>query len=231
LLERSIEVAGSTRTYLVSVPASYDTNTPLPVVFAWHGRFGNGAQARLYFGVEEQAADAAVFVYPDGLEAAGGGTGWELTINGYDVAFFDAMLAALAQSHCIDESRIFSTGHSYGGYFSNTLGCARAAQIRAIAPVSGGGPFAPSCAGPVSAWITHGSADAVVPLAQGEGSRDYWAGQNGCGGATAPTEPAPCVDYQGCTSGKPLHWCLHGGGHEWPSFAAAAIWSFFVAAP
>jgi poly(3-hydroxybutyrate) depolymerase len=224
----SVQVAGETRTYVLSVPNSYDPNIALPIVFAWHGRGGDGALARLYFGVEGQSNGQAIFVYPDGGIVQGGQTGWDLTTTGNDVAFFDAMLADLSQTYCVDEGRVFSTGHSFGGYFSNTLGCARANVLRAIAPVAGGGPFGGGCSGAVAAWITHGSADTTVPLSQGEGSRDHWQTENGCGSTTMAVSPSPCVAYDGCQSGADLHWCEHTGGHMWPSFAAAAIWDFFA---
>ena len=91
----------------------------------------------------------------------------------------------------------------------------------------GGGPFFGTCTGEVAVWLTHGEADDVVVLQTGVDSRDHWLGENGCGDTTAPYEPAPCEAYDGCTD--PVVWCMHPGGHEWPDFAAAAIWDFFAA--
>src|SRR5690606_12526669 len=91
---------------------------------------------------------------------------WD-TESQQDVVFFDAMLEALTEGLCVDESRVFAAGHSAGGYFTNVLGCQRSDVLRAIAPVAGGGPFghtggAPSCVGPVSAWIAHAEDDETV---------------------------------------------------------------------
>jgi poly(3-hydroxybutyrate) depolymerase len=227
----SIVVGSDTRSYVLSVPASYDAEVALPLVFAWHGRGGDGALAKLYFGVEEQAAGQAIFVYPDGLEVMGGGSGWDLTSGGIDVALFDAVLTDISERYCVDATRIFSTGHSFGGYFSNSLGCARGDVLRAIAPVAGGGPFGGGCTGAVAAWITHGTNDPTVVLTQGEGSRDHWLSANSCDVTSAPVTPSPCEAYSGCQAGADLHWCEHPGGHEWPSFAAAAIWGFFSSMP
>jgi poly(3-hydroxybutyrate) depolymerase len=228
-----LDVDGTARTYELSIPAEYDPATPYPVVFAFHGRGGDGALAALYFGVEAQAAGAAIFVYPDGLPLAnmGNQTGWDLTANGVDVAFFDALRAELDAQLCLDPERLFATGHSFGGYFSNTLGCARGDVLRAIAPVAGGGPFF-TCNTPVAAWIAHGNLDETVPVSEGEGSRDTWLGYDGCGATSQPTSPAPCVAYDGCSAGTPVVWCAHDepdmGGHAWPSFAAEGIWGFFA---
>lgn len=226
-----IQANGKARTYVLAVPDGYDANIPLPLVFAWHGLGGSGAGARSYFGIEQQSAGQAIFVYPNGLVVSLGDTGWDLTSNGDDVQLFDAIVDSVEQTYCIDQARIFSTGHSFGGYFSNALGCARAGVLNAIAPVAGGGPFQGTCSGAVAAWITHGSNDSVVAFSQGEGSRDHWLASNGCGTGTSQVTPTPCVAYDGCLASAALHWCPHDGGHEWPSFAGAGIWSFFASMP
>jgi poly(3-hydroxybutyrate) depolymerase len=232
--QRTLQSGGVDRTYILSVPDDYDSDTAYPTVFAWHGRTSNASQARSYFGVESASAGAAIVVYPDGLPQAAlnGDTGWSLIADGPDVDFFDALLASLDSEYCIDPLRIFSTGHSMGGYFSNTLACARGGIIRAIAPVAGGGPFGQCLGVPVAAWITHGTEDAVVPFTQGEGSHVYWRDLAGCDEATTPVEPAPCEAHPGC-SDTPVVWCPHSetafAGHGWPAWAGGAIWSFFAA--
>ena len=157
----------------------------------------------------------------------GGGPGWDLSATGIDVALFDALLADLSEKYCINRGRIFSTGHSFGGFFTNRLGCSRGNVLRAVAPVAGARPFgASSCNAPaLAAWIAHGSNDMTVPFTQGQTSRDLWLTANGCGTATQPATPSPCVAYDGCM--RPVHWCVHTQGHNWPDFAAAGIWAFF----
>jgi len=224
----SLEIGGQTRTFVMRVPSSYTSDRPYPVIFAWHGLGGSGNLAERYFGLQAQAGEDAIIFYPDALplETQGGQTGWDLDPDGIDVAFFDVMVNFVQAHYCVDTDRIFSTGHSFGGYISNALGCARGDVLRAIAPVAGGGPFgSPDCAGQVSAWLAHGTADTTVEISQGEGSRDLWLERNACQTATQPTDPAPCVAYDACE----VVWCVHEGGHEWPDFAAEGIWSFFRA--
>lgn len=231
--DRMIEVAGAERHYIVVIPPGYDPATPHPVVFAWHGLGGSGTLARAYFKIEEAAAGAAIFVYPDGLPQANmqGQSGWNLADGGEDVQFFDAMLADVTATACVDAGRVFSAGHSFGGYMTNSLGCYRGGTIRAIAPVAGGGPFG-ACTGQVAAWLAHGTLDAVVPFAMGEASRDAWTAANGCGDQADPTPPAPCTAFAGCDAGFPVHWCAHDepdfSGHAWPAWAGAGIWGFFA---
>ncbi|GEM_PF-1590838 len=233
VIEATIDVRGQMRTYLLSIPASYDANEPYPLVFGWHGRGSNAAQARAYFGIEEASAGQAVFVYSDGLPQASvdGDSGWDLTAGGDDVALFDAILVELLATLCIDEKRVFSTGHSFGGYMSNALGCFRGDVLRGIAPVASGGPFG-ACVGPMAAWITHGTKDERVNISLGEATRDYWADANGCSTTTMTTDPEPCIAYRDCGAGTPVIWCQHEEtalmGHGWPSFIAQGAWNFFA---
>lgn len=232
--DRMLVVDGTDRHYIVVVPPGYDPNTSYPVVFAWHGRGGSGMLARQYFGIEEAAGGAAIFVYADGLPLPDmqNQTGWDLTAEGEDMRFFDAMLADLQATLCVDDARVFSAGHSFGGFMSNSLGCFRGGTIRAIAPVAGGGPFG-ACTGQVAAWIAHGTLDEVVLLSFGEMSRDLWAAANNCDTTmSSDVDPAPCVAYAGCDAEYPVHWCQHDipdfMGHTWPSWAGAGIWGFFA---
>lgn len=232
-----IQVGAQIREYLLVVPEGYDPNTPMPLVFAWHGRGSSSDVARLYFQIEQASDGQAIFVYPQGLplESMGGQTGWDLAASGYDVDFFDAMLDEVSQGLCIDTERVFSTGHSFGGYMSNALGCFRASALRAIGSVAGGPPFGVCEDDEVAAWLTHGTGDRVVPFSQGESSRDALLDRNGCGTTTTATDPAPCVSYDGCAEGLPVVWCEHDetalSGHGWPRFAGPAIWAFFAALP
>lgn len=232
-----IDVGGVAREYLLVVPDGYDPNTPMPLVFAYHGRGGTADLARLYFGVEAAANGDAIFVYPQGLPLAsmGGQTGWDLAPTGGDVELFDAMLEELGQGACIDLERVFVTGHSFGGYMSNALGCFRSSVIRAIGPVAGGPPFGACEDDDVAAWIAHGTLDQVVPYSQGEQSRDALLSRNGCDDTASDVDPAPCVSYDGCADGLPVVWCSHAEtdlqGHMWPRFAGPAIWAFFDALP
>jgi len=231
-----ITVDGMERDYILSMPDDYDPATAYPLVFAWHGRGGDGALAQLYFGIEEASAGQAIFVYPDGLPLADmmNQTGWDLDPNNEDFALFDALMADVQSRLCIDPEKIFSTGHSFGGYMSNQLGCYRGDVLRAIGLVAGGGPYAlfGECKSQVAAWLAHGNIDQVVPFSEGENSRDHWVGTNSCAAEAEPIDPAPCTAFTGCDDGYPVVWCEHAepalSGHGWPAWAPGAIWSFFA---
>jgi poly(3-hydroxybutyrate) depolymerase len=224
-------VAGQTRDFVLSVPTTYSAITKMPLIFAYHGLGGDGSLARQYFGIERAANNQAIFVYPTGLPNADGDNIWTLSETGIDVQFFDTLLAEVKSKYCVDSSRVFSTGHSYGGLMTNALGCYRGSTLRAIAPVAGMPPFGnPKCQGPVAAWIAHGDNDPTVDYTTGGvATRDLYIKLNTCSSTDtpAPVEPSPCVAYSGCSDGHPVHWCVHQNGHNWPSFGGTGIWAFF----
>jgi polyhydroxybutyrate depolymerase len=136
----------------------------------------------------------------------------------------------LTSSYCIDMKRIFATGHSSGGYFTNVVGCARGDVIRAIAPQSGGGPMGGNtCKGPLAAVILHGDSDPSVKPEEGAKSRDYWAKASGCDTTTGtPSTLNPvCFDYSGCQSGTPVVYCPYQGDHNLWTEAPQVIFDFF----
>ncbi len=228
-----LDVSGETRDYLLVRPTPYDPDRAYPVVFAWHGLTGSGALARTYYGIEEASAGEAFFLYADGLfQKPTQGTGWDLAPQG-DVLLFDAMLERLANEACIDPDRIFSTGHSFGSYFSNTLACYRPDVLRAVGGVAGGPSFFQcETTGAPAAWASHDPTDTVVDFEQGQDALAQHLDRNGCGTTTTPVDPSPCVRYDDCSDGSPVHWCEHGDGgadgHGWPAWSGPALWAFFA---
>ena len=100
--------------------------------------------------------------------------------------------------------------------------------MRAIGPVSGGPREMKNCVGSVAAWIAHGNEDTNIKIAVGMQARDFWVKRNGCTPADpVPATPSPCVAYEVCRAGYPVHWCAFEGGHVWPPFANRALWDFF----
>jgi poly(3-hydroxybutyrate) depolymerase len=175
-----------------------------------------------YYGLESRSAGSAILVAPDGIS-----NGWANT-NGQDVAFVKAMLSLFESNLCIDHSRIFSTGFSYGGIFSLVLGCEMSDVFRAIAPESG--QFFGSCntsGGPVAVWQSEGSSDGTVTPSSAKAANDYFVSRNHCSTQTMPTSPSPCVAYQGCDAGFPVVWCQFNGGHTPWDMAPDPVWSFF----
>lgn len=227
----TLDVDGTTRTFIVDVPPAYDPNVPTPILFGFHGMGTSGEllRSQFYGNLPSAFGNDYIVVHPDAL---GEPTAWDT--SGSDVAFFDALLEDLAAAYCVDLERVFATGHSSGGFFTNTLGCERGDVLRGIAPVSGGGPFVfggNGCAGEFAVWLAHGSNDDSVDFTSGEESRDFWGEANGCDLTQSTPAPgdAPCVDYPACGEGFPVRWCVHEDGHNWPSWIPQAMYDFFAA--
>jgi poly(3-hydroxybutyrate) depolymerase len=223
---RTINVNGLNREYVLDIPSNYNQNNPYKLVFGWHWRGGsaNDVVGQGYYGMKSLSNNSAIFVAPD---RAAGTDGWTNT-NGRDIAFLQSMLTQLKSSLCIDESRIFSTGWSYGGMMSFAVGRELPTTFRAIAPVSGAflTPHVDSGSA-TAAWIAHGTSDNVVSHSSGVQARDAYLRANGCSNTTVPVQPSPCVEYQNCSAGKPVVWCSFNGGHTQPSFYSSGAWNFF----
>jgi polyhydroxybutyrate depolymerase len=236
--KQTIDVAGTAREYIVNYPTPYDPNHPYRVLYIHHGRGGNAEQNITrnggWYGVGPLSGGSVIFVSPHG-DGDGGTTGWPNT-GGRDVAFLRALVTHINATFCVDKSRIFTTGMSYGGNFSNVLGCEMGDIFRAIAPFAGWGPVGgPSggggggrsnCVGKPAAIVTHGTTDGTVDFTSGQASRDFWMAANHCTTMSAAIMPSPCVQYQGCDAGYPVAFCEHTGGHILPTFSGAAIWNF-----
>jgi polyhydroxybutyrate depolymerase len=226
------------RQFYVSLPASYDSSQPTRVVFAWH--YAGGSASALvsssyggnFYGIQPLLPNT-IFVAGQGLLSTPGDattSGWPNT-NGGDVAFAKAMIAWVEANFCVDPARILSTGMSYGGIMSDTLGCQMPDVFRAVGVMSGAlYNFGTACRShPIAAWITHGDADTTVDISGDETARDQFLADNHCGTTTTAVTPSPCVSYGGCDSGYPVVWCeVAGEGHTIPSFAASGIANFFA---
>ncbi len=217
------------RTYYVQLPSGYHQGTSYPLIFQFHPRGGTAEYGLIEYQLNTASRiPNAIYVTPQGLDSNDGtGAGWPNT-NGEDIAFVKAMLADIKGKYCVDTSRIFSLGFSYGGMMSFAIGCEMSDTFRAIAPMSGALFSDINCQGTgpqIAMWGSHGISDEIVLPEHGRAARDKILKQNHCGSSTIATTPSPCVRYQDCDS--PVTWCEFDGEHQPPSFAADAIAAFF----
>ena len=226
------------RQFYVSIPSDYDPTKSYRLIFAWH--YAGGTAATLagtgfsggYYGVQPKLPQA-IYVAGQGLLSTPGDattSGWPNT-NGGDIAFLNAMLTWLKSNLCVDTTRIMSTGFSYGGIMSDTIGCQMPDVFRAVAVMSGSlfstGRGSTCKSHNIAAWITHGTADPTVDISGDETARDQFLADNHCATTSTAVDPSPCMSYDGCDSGYPVVWCpVDGEGHAIPSFAAGAIATF-----
>lgn len=239
-----IRVGGRERRFiLVAAPAGAHARPP-PLVFAFHGRTNSNRELRGYLQLERAVSEPVVFVYPSGVKS-GRTYSWSSPQDRpgelRDFAFFDALLEAIAARHCVDLARVLVVGHSLGAWFANSVACARAHRVRAVATVGGGiGPGA--CSAPLAAMVMHNPNDRLAPFAGGEAARDRFV--DAAGLANAPPGPVPgpfaCRRYGAPDVANPVIWCPHERNvtwrgryypHQWPRGAGQAIMDFLLGLP
>jgi polyhydroxybutyrate depolymerase len=139
---REWKIDGVAREALVAVPDAAK-DQPSPLVFAFHGHGGTMKNASRSFGIHTVWPEAIV-VYMQGLNTPGQLTdpegrkpGWQKAVGDQkdrDLHFFDAVLKSMKEDYKVDETRIYSTGHSNGGGFTYLLWSARHDVFAAMAP-------------------------------------------------------------------------------------------------
>lgn len=240
-----IQVGGRTREFILAVPEAYEPDLLHRVVFGFHGRTTPNGKVRTYFQLEAHSERPTLFVYPAGLVAADGKFSWHErgqpgeALRDYEL--FDALLGELGNQYCIDLDQVFAVGHSLGGSFVNSLGCARGSVIRGVGTVAGRIWKSP-CSGPVAAILFHNPHDDLVPFERGLEARDWALSQNGLTPLAEACEPRElnCELYGSRGAENPVVWCPHTQdfnrrgnfySHLWPQEAGQVIMEFFDLLP
>lgn len=246
---RSLAVGELERTYLLHIPPGLDSQSPVPVVFVFHGFTQTAEAIQVLSGFNEVSdQNGFVVVYPNGFEHSWNGSGCcgEAVNQAIDdLSFVRQMLVDIGTIVQVDPKRIYSTGFSNGAIFSYRLACEMSETFAAVAPVSGwllSDPCQPLQ--PVSVMHLHGSNDNFTgaanrmmikghltdvvfpPVEQGLAT---WAQLDGCS-RTAQVEQqqqglVTHTVYSGCNAGTEVElYTIKNGGHAWPSpYAFPAI--------
>lgn len=237
----SIQHNGLTRTFILYVPATYSGLTNVPLLLNFHG-YGSNASQQMSYGNFRPIADTAGFliVHPQGtldnsntthFNVGWGGSGTD------DVGFTSALIDSLSADYAIDQSRIYSTGMSNGGFMSFHLACNLSNRIAAIGSVTGSMvPFTMAncnASHPTPVLQIHGTADATVPYNGAAGwtasipsLMAHWANYNNCTSSPTTTAVPNTNTTDGSTVEKmvygngdncteAVHFKITGGGHTW----------------
>jgi len=171
-VEKTIEVDGLTRKYLVYIPKG--TDGPFPLVLAFHGGGGKPIQMERYSRFNALAEkEKFVVAYPEAVDGNwNDGRGVQFVRaqrdNIDDVKFVRMVIEDIGKQCQLDTSRVFATGISNGAFISHRLAAEASDVITAVAPVVGG--MAPSIAKnfapkrPVSLFVIQGDSDPLVPI-------------------------------------------------------------------
>jgi poly(3-hydroxybutyrate) depolymerase len=237
----TIDVNGLAREYILSIPSNYDQNKPYRLIFGWHPWGGSAQQTQQmgYFGIQTPSNGQAILVAPEGQDYQNNGLGWG-NAGGEDVAFYHAMMDRFSAGLCVDQSRIFSTGFSFGAMFTFTLACTEASMLRAIAPQAGNSMTSGGCASSTRSVATMSFIGVDDSLLSGHRSAvQTFVGRNGCSGTRTTVTPSwcdglqssfmPCTcwQYPNCKSGYPVIECEYKAGHQFAPSSGTTLWNFF----
>ncbi|HYQ30501.1 MAG TPA: hypothetical protein VER04_24895, partial [Polyangiaceae bacterium] len=240
----TISSGGSNRDYIVDIPADYDPTHPYRLIFSWHQAYGSDtgnatglhpagdgpnfdAKNYAYFGLHREAPAAkepAIFVAPGGI----GNLPWDFN---RDSALFDDLLALVDANLCVDDSRVFTTGFSFGAMMSYALSITRQTKLRAAVTMAAAnynlpGEPADSNAAPIAYMGVTGMSDGTCPWVNSDATKQggkycvlAHAQDNGC---TIPgnlqttmvgSKKFLCYDFEGCKAGYPVKVCTFDGAH------------------
>ena len=231
-----------TRTVRLDIPKSYNKNKPYKLIFGMQcmGGWAGGVQDEGYYGLKQFDKDESViFVAPEGN---GNQAPWAQD----DYLLFDELLAYFEGNFCIDSSRVFSTGFSYGSMFSNGLSWNHQDVLRAVAvyETAERNIWLPQRKQMGIGWMgVLGLDDNLCTPEMGRNARDIILTLNSEGGK-AKNERAEeaqrnaahkCYDYTTVEERFPVRWCTQSGGHIWDhkdpgqreSWVPKTTWDFF----
>lgn len=210
----------------VRAPASYSPETGHPLIVVYSGA---GGTAPLMESITRLTAPA--------LKA------------GYIIAFADhkppnagsavddlaTIPSQVAKKWCVDETRVYLTGHSDGGsviYVGLFRGAFNALLPAAIAPSAAGLnaralAMAPCLTPPIPVMVLHSKNDGLFP-GFGVEARDWWIKCHSCNTSGEPPVKG-CVAYAGCENGADVRHCETTISHgAWPDRNEAML-DFFAA--
>ena len=230
------------RTVRIDIPDNYDNNKPYRLVFGMHcmGGWAGGVQQEGYYGLKPLDTEkTTIFIAPEG-------NGNQAPWGQDDYTLFDELLAFMQSNYCIDSSRVFSTGFSYGSMFSNGLSRDRQDVLRGVAVYETAevNIWLPQHSGKPIAWMgVLGLQDDLCRPEMGRAARNTALKYASAEGKDATKEqaqeyggngPHVCYDYKDVDPRFPVRWCTQNGGHIWDhkdpgqnkSWVPAATWDF-----
>jgi poly(3-hydroxybutyrate) depolymerase len=230
----TIASSGGRGTYIIDIPTGYDKDTPYRLIFGNHCLGGSAARVAAadngddlsgYYSIKTMATKDNVQAIYVALQGNSDGT-WTLP---NDSKFWNDVLTLVEGNMCVDVTRVFVTGFSFGAMFSYVLSLEYPEKIRAVAT------YAPANYNmtqptnrhiPVAYYQTTGTTDGTCPWisndAQKKGGK-YCLLQhmedNGCTSTAADIKLATSsthvsTEFTGCKEGYPVKFGSFQGGHQ-----------------
>jgi poly(3-hydroxybutyrate) depolymerase len=228
------DIAGQTRSfYLALPPDSFGGPRPLMVVFNGTGETGKEIFDRT--DMSDFVNAGFVVLAPDSI---GNGTLWpvwdglrlpeEESLENKDLEYFDSIVMCLAAHQSVDKFRIYVSGHSAGGIFTNRVLQSRSDLLAGGIPASG--VFDYTAPDPAPAL------DSMAVVVTWGGDNDEWGGNSG-GGVSVPKfnfveQAALASQHYEAAPGLDQVYCRGNDvGHAWLSPANAWMIDYLLAHP
>lgn len=227
----TISSSGLSRQYIIDIPADYDKNHPYRLIFGMHcyGSTMQGVAGDKYYQLKrfaDSTKTSCIFVAPNGT-----GSDTPLWNQGEkDHAFFDDMVKLFKDKLCVDTTRIFSCGFSYGAMFSFSLSTNHQKVLRAVAcyaPANWNIWLPVNTHEPIAFMSTTGMSDPNCPFVRSDETKEggkycslIHAEDNGCTiPATLPTaaigsKTHTLYEFQGGKAGYPVKLYTFDGAHQ-----------------
>jgi len=231
------------RSFHIMAPSRIDENVNYPVVFAFHGKGGQGRSfVNSFIPFAEDGRFVAIL--PNGIDR-----GWNLGTNPTqpdDLAFVDSIIDYLRQFRGLNLERMYALGFSNGAGLVHQLAANRshftAHAAMATALIEGNEPSAEVHR--ASFLTLHGVDDPVCPYEGGPGrvranfiaaeaSAQIWADQLGC-----PRSPSEAGDTEAgnrrfvwapCDEGhRVVHYGVVGSEHSIPRSTEGGLYDLIV---
>lgn len=221
--KKTITSTGEQREYIIDIPANYDQDRPYRLFYTshWINARAEDVQGQNFYFLKplaQAANEPAIFVAPQSDDGT-----WAIK----DHALFEDLLAYVKQNLCIDTTRVFATGFSFGGMITYSLSVDHQKDIRAavgIAPANYNIDLHTKTREPIAWMQTTGMGDGLTPWVNDESSMrgaKFIAIEHGTdNGCTIPANVPVwqqggylCYDFQGCRDGYPTKACTFDGGH------------------
>lgn len=236
-----MNINGENREYFITLPSNYDNKKPYKLLFAMHcmgsnaedfvHHFADQDHPSPYYGQQKLDTEGNyIFVAPRGDTD---GMPWSMTSD-KDHKFFDKLLTTMEDNYCIDTSRVFATGFSFGAMYTNSLAWDMQHRLRAVAVYA---PVAeviylPKNAGKPIAWMAvHGKRDSTCQYSHDLQStlpailKNNGKASDGDSQFTDASSEKPeefngtaghlCYDFKTVDPRFPVKFCSWNGEHQW----------------
>ena len=237
-----LRVGSENREYFLTLPKNYDNKKPYKLLFAMHC-MGSNAEDFVhhnpdqdhpspYYGQQKLDTEGNyIFVSPRGDTD---GMPWSVSSD-KDHRFIDQLLTTLEENYCIDTSRVFMTGFSFGAMVTNSMAQDMQDRLRAVAVYATAdyNIYLPKNKGLPIAWMAvHGKNDgtcqynrardsALKRILKNNGKADA-DGNFTDASAEKPKEVGGsghlCYDFTTVDERFPVKFCSWNGQHQWTAY-------------